>query len=43
MSAASTAQRTYVGPPFEAAKVYDAMRVGVVTCLPTLRFRTPLE
>jgi len=34
MSTTSTAQRTYVGPPFDAARVHDAMRVGVVTCLP---------
>jgi CBS domain-containing protein len=26
--------RTYDGPPFDDAKVYDAMRVGVVTCRP---------
>jgi CBS domain-containing protein len=30
----ATRQRTYVGPAFEQAKVHDAMRVGVVTCLP---------
>jgi CBS domain-containing protein len=29
-----TSQRTYVGPDFASAKVYDAMRVGVVTCTP---------
>jgi CBS domain-containing protein len=27
-------ERTYVGPAFEDARVYDAMRVGVVTCRP---------
>ncbi len=25
----------YVGPPFDEARVHDAMRVGVVTCRPT--------
>lgn len=34
MSASSAAQRTYVGPAFDDARVYDAMRVGVITCLP---------
>jgi CBS domain-containing protein len=34
MSDRSTVQRTYVGPPFDAARVQDAMRVGVVTCMP---------
>lgn len=34
MSATRATQRTYVGPAFAEAKVYDAMRVGVVTCLP---------
>lgn len=34
MSATSPAQQTYVGPAFDDARVYDAMRVGVVTCLP---------
>jgi CBS domain len=28
-------ERSYVGPSFTDAKVYDAMRVGVVTCRPT--------
>jgi CBS domain-containing protein len=28
-------ERSYVGPSFAEAKVYDAMRVGVVTCRPT--------
>ncbi len=28
------AERSYVGPPFEDAKVWDAMNVGVVTCRP---------
>jgi CBS domain-containing protein len=27
-----TAERSYVGPAFEDAKVYDAMNLGVVTC-----------
>jgi CBS domain-containing protein len=27
-------RRTYIGPGFADAKVYDAMRVGVVSCLP---------
>jgi CBS domain-containing protein len=27
-------ERSYVGPPFEDAKVRDAMRVGVITCRP---------
>ena len=26
--------RSYIGPAFEDAKVYDAMRVGVVSCRP---------
>lgn len=30
-------ERTYIGPPFDAAKVHDAMRVGVVTCRPETR------
>jgi CBS domain-containing protein len=30
----TTSQRSYIGPAFEDAKVHDAMRVGVVTCLP---------
>jgi CBS domain-containing protein len=30
----TTRQRSYIGPAFEDAKVRDAMRVGVVTCLP---------
>jgi CBS domain-containing protein len=34
MSAARATERTYTGPAFAAAKVYDAMRVGVVTCGP---------
>jgi CBS domain-containing protein len=28
-------ERSYLGPSFADAKVYDAMRVGVVTCRPT--------
>lgn len=28
------AERSYVGPAFEDAKVHDAMNVGVVTCRP---------
>ena len=27
-------EHSYVGPAFEAARVHDAMRVGVVTCGP---------
>jgi CBS domain-containing protein len=27
-------ERSYVGPPFDAARVRDAMRVGVITCRP---------
>jgi CBS domain-containing protein len=34
MSASSTGLPTYAGPAFDEAKVYDAMRVGVVTCTP---------
>jgi CBS domain-containing protein len=34
MSASRTAQPSYIGPAFEDARVYDAMRVGVVTCTP---------
>ena len=34
MTASRTVQRTYVGRRFQDAKVYDAMRVGVVTCTP---------
>lgn len=30
----SPTQPSYIGPRFEDAKVYDAMRVGVVTCRP---------
>lgn len=30
----SPTQPSYIGPGFEDAKVYDAMRVGVVTCRP---------
>jgi CBS domain-containing protein len=30
---------TYVGPPFEQARVHDAMRIGLVTCRP----ETPLR
>jgi CBS domain-containing protein len=33
MSVGTTTQRTYVGPAFDHARVHDAMRVGVVTCL----------
>lgn len=32
-------QGSYVGPPFEKAKVHDVMRMGVVTCRP----QTPLR
>jgi CBS domain-containing protein len=34
MSVSRTGSRTYVGPAFDDARVYDAMRVGVVTCTP---------
>ena len=34
MSATTVTERTYIGPAFADAKVYDAMRVGVVTCRP---------
>jgi CBS domain-containing protein len=30
-------ERSYVGPAFQDAKVYDAMRVGVITCPPETR------
>src|SRR5215208_245967 len=32
---AQPVQPPYVGPPFDEARVHDAMRVGVVTCRPT--------
>lgn len=34
MATAAQIQARYVGPPFEEAHVYDAMRVGVITCRP---------
>jgi CBS domain-containing protein len=34
MSASGVNEQTYIGPAFADAKVYDAMRVGVVTCRP---------
>lgn len=36
MEANAVAQpmHSYIGPPFADAKVYDAMRVGLVTCRP---------
>lgn len=34
MSAATVNERTYIGPAFAHARVYDAMRIGVVTCRP---------
>ena len=34
MTAIKPVQRTYVGPAFADARVYDAMHVGVVTCGP---------
>jgi CBS domain-containing protein len=34
MSATGATERSYTGPAFAEAKVYDAMRVGVVTCRP---------
>jgi CBS domain-containing protein len=27
-------ERSYIGPPFDDAKVHHAMRVGVITCRP---------
>jgi CBS domain-containing protein len=33
-AATDTSQTWYAGPPFDEARVYDAMRVGVVTCRP---------
>ena len=33
-AATDTSQARYAGPPFDEARVYDAMRVGVVTCRP---------
>jgi CBS domain-containing protein len=32
--AVRTPQAGYAGPPFDEARVYDAMRVGVITCRP---------
>jgi CBS domain-containing protein len=32
-------QQHYVGPPFNEAKVHDAMRIGVVTCRPETSLR----
>jgi crotonyl-CoA carboxylase/reductase len=29
----------YLGPPFEQAKVHDAMRVGIVSCRPEIPLR----
>ena len=34
MSASRAVQPSYIGPSFGDARVYDAMRVGVVTCTP---------
>jgi CBS domain-containing protein len=34
MSATRPHPPTYIGPAFAQAKVYDAMRIGVITCLP---------
>src|SRR5215211_8997534 len=34
-SAGIPLSQRYVGPPFDEAKVHDAMRVGVVTCRPS--------
>jgi CBS domain-containing protein len=34
MTASKPVQRSYLGPAFADAKVYDAMHVGVVTCGP---------
>jgi CBS domain-containing protein len=38
-SQVKTVQAGYVGPPFEQARVYDAMRIGVVTCRPSTSLR----
>ena len=38
MSATTVTERTYIGPAFADAKVFDAMRVGVVTCRRRRRF-----
>ena len=35
MTGIITRQSTYLGPAFADAKVYDAMRIGVVTCQPS--------
>jgi CBS domain-containing protein len=34
MASTKPSQPSYIGSAFEDAKVHDAMRVGVVTCLP---------
>jgi CBS domain-containing protein len=34
VTASRTVQPTYIGRAFQDAKVYDAMRVGVLTCTP---------
>src|SRR5688500_6906117 len=34
MASTKPAQPSYVGPAFEDTRVYDAMRLGVVTCVP---------
>ena len=40
MSATTVTERTYIGPAFADAKVYDAMRIGVVSVDPARRSRT---
>ena len=34
MTAAESSATHYTGPPFDEARVHDAMRVGVITCRP---------
>jgi CBS domain-containing protein len=34
METAAPTSQVYVGPPFDEARVRDAMRVGVITCRP---------
>jgi CBS domain-containing protein len=37
--ASQTGQAVYTGPPFEDARVYDAMRIGTITCRPETSLR----
>ena len=40
MATAPELHRTrYTGPPFEDARVHDAMRVGMITCRPETSLR----